>query len=46
MSAMKIEANNQSSEGFTKNYKYNTDHKHHQHDLGSYILFCQQYDEK
>ena len=43
---MEIEANNKSSEGFTKNYKHNTDCKHHQHDLGPHILFCHQYDEE
>ena len=43
---MKIEGNNQSSEIFNWNFKKNTQVSYHTHDLGSYILFCDDFDRE
>ena len=43
---MSIEGNNQSSEGFISNYKHNTNVSTYTHDLGAYILFCDEFERK
>ena len=43
---IEIEGNNQSSEGLNCNYKKNTQVSHHTHDLGSYIIFCDDFDRE